>query len=309
MGGSTSAPVGQLEHRLAGAIARVQLLQAHAEAVAGIADDQPQVLGLADQHARQSARHRADRAGPTAARPGRAPRAAYAPAGCRRPVLSMNTASCVLRPRAAAWKASPVLYDRLRGSMSWPLAERTKPPVGQHHGHRLVRQQFAFLDRLRRGALDDARAPLIAVFPASAVDLGAHQLPQLGLAAEQLLELARSSRQRLLLLADLHLLELRQVAQLGLEDRLGLLIRQLEALDQHRLGFILAPDDADHLIEVQVGDQQSIEDVQPRETLSRRCCSRRRTVCWRNSSHSASSALSPMTRGRPSVAMTFRLTR
>ena len=68
--------------------------------------------------------------------------------------------------------------------------------------------------------------------------------------------------ERLLLLADLHLLELGEVAQAGVEDLLGLLVRELEALHQHRLRLILAADDADHLVEIEEGDQQAIEDVQ-----------------------------------------------
>ena len=60
-------------------------------------------------------------------------------------------------------------------------------------------------------------------------------------------------------------------------------------------------DDADHLVEVEVGDQQAVEDVQPRvRPCSRRCASRRTTVSMRNASHSSSSALSPKTL-RPAV--------
>ena len=78
---------------------------------------------------------------------------------------------------------------------------------------------------------------------------------------------SRSSAELLLLLADLHLLEAREVPQLGLEDRLGLLVGQLEALDEHGLRLVLGAHDADHLVEVQIGDQQAVEDVQPRAHL------------------------------------------
>jgi len=61
----------------------------------------------------------------------------------------------------------------------------------------------------------------------------------------------------------LHLFELRQVAQTCVEDLLGLLIREPEALHQHRLRLILAADDADHLIEVQERDGEAVENVQP----------------------------------------------
>ena len=99
------------------------------------------------------------------------------------------------------------------------------------------------------------------------MDLVAHQLLELRLAAEQLLELVAFLRELGLLAADLHFLEPRQVAQLGLEDRLGLRLGQLEARDQRGLRLVLGADDADHLVEVQVRDQQAVEDVQPRVDL------------------------------------------
>ena len=66
----------------------------------------------------------------------------------------------------------------------------------------------------------------------------------------------------LLLVADLHLLELGEMAQLGFENRLGLDLGELEALHEHGLGLVLAADDADHFIEIQIRGQQAIEDVQ-----------------------------------------------
>src|SRR4029450_11687087 len=70
-----------------------------------------------------------------------------------------------------------------------------------------------------------------------------------------------------LLAADLHLLELGEVAQLQLEHGLGLRVGQPEALHELRLGMLLAADDADHLVDVEVGDQVAVEDVQPGEDL------------------------------------------
>ena len=77
------------------------------------------------------------------------------------------------------------------------------------------------------------------------------------------LELLALFGELLLLVADLHFLELGEVTQLGLENGLGLDLGELEALHEHRLGLVLAPDDADHLVEIQVGRKQAIEDVQP----------------------------------------------
>ncbi len=95
------------------------------------------------------------------------------------------------------------------------------------------------------------------------LDLFRRQFFQLGFALERALEILGFRLERLLLLADLHLLELREVAQAGIEDLFGLLIRELEALHQDGLGLVLAADDPDHLIEVQVGDHQAFEYVQP----------------------------------------------
>ena len=66
-----------------------------------------------------------------------------------------------------------------------------------------------------------------------------------------------------LLAADLHFLEPRQLPQLGVEDVVGLVVGQLEACDQRGLGFVLAADDADDFIQVEEGDQQAFEQVQP----------------------------------------------
>ncbi len=146
-------------------------------------------------------------------------------------------------------------------------------------------------------------------FSASALDLVATSLRSFALLASSASISSRSSRQRLLLLADLHLFEPGEVAQARIEDFLGLLVRELEALHQHRLRLILAADDADHLIEVQESDQQSVEDVQASFDLVQAVLSRRVTVRVRNSSQPPSTSFRPITRGRPSRPMMLRLTR
>src|SRR3546814_8200476 len=60
-----------------------------------------------------------------------------------------------------------------------------------------------------------------------------------------------------LLAADLHFLEPRELAQPGLEDVVGLLLAELEALHEDGLGLVLAADDADHLVEVEERDRKS----------------------------------------------------
>ena len=141
---------------------------------------------------------------------------------------------------------------------------RAHPAAGrQHDRHRLVGNERRLVDRLRGLALDDLGAPLVAVLLGIGADLGGDELLQLRLALQQRLELLTLGRERLLLLADLHLLELREVAQPRVEDLLGLLVGELEALHQHRLRLVLAADDADHLVEIEESDQQPVEDVQP----------------------------------------------
>ena len=145
---------------------------------------------------------------------------------------------------------------------------RARPAAGrQHDGQRLVGHQVGGLDRLRRRPLDDTGATRVAVFLGIGDDLRADQLGQLRLAGEQRFDFLALRGQPRLLVANLHFLEFRQVPQLGLEDRLGLFVRELEALDQDRLGFLLAADDADHLVEIEVGNQHAVENVQPTRHL------------------------------------------
>ena len=120
-----------------------------------------------------------------------------------------------------------------------PLRGARPAQAGEHDRGRLAGQQLRLGNGLRGLALHQPGAALVAKL--------------FGIAQQ--------------LLADLHFLEACQVAQLGLEYRLGLFVRQLEALDQHGLRMVLGAHDADHFIEVQVGDQQAVEDVQPRVQL------------------------------------------
>ena len=60
-----------------------------------------------------------------------------------------------------------------------------------------------------------------------------------------------------------NLFQLAQGAQAHVEDRLGLDVGERQARHQHRLRLVLLADDADHLVEVEIGDQQAAEDFQP----------------------------------------------
>ena len=110
-----------------------------------------------------------------------------------RPVLSRNTACCVLRPRAAAWNASPVLYDSDERVEIVALRGAHPAALRQHDGDRLARDQLGFVDCLRGGALDDAAAAVVAEFFGGGQQLLAHQLLEPRLALQDLVELLCSS--------------------------------------------------------------------------------------------------------------------
>ncbi|MGY4333644.1 hypothetical protein ACVWWG_008061 [Bradyrhizobium sp. LB7.2] len=72
-----------------------------------------------------------------------------------------------------------------------------------------------------------------------------------------------SFAQILVLAADLHFLELAQTSQPHVEDGFSLHFGELERLDQRRLRLVLVADDPDHLVDVQIGNQQAAENLQP----------------------------------------------
>ena len=137
----------------------------------------------------------------------------------------------------------------------------------EHDCGRFTGQQFALVDGLRGLALHQARAPLIPILLGILYQLIAHQAAEPRLAFQNLVDFVAFFGELLLLSLDAHLLEASEVAQLGLEDGLGLDLGELEATDQHRFWLLLGPDDADDFVEVQVRDQQPIKDVQARIEL------------------------------------------
>ncbi|MNO72104.1 hypothetical protein D3C76_630390 [compost metagenome] len=132
----------------------------------------------------------------------------------------------------------------------------------QHNGDRLGRHQLVFRQRLGFCTLDDRRAAVVAVGFGVLDQLAAHQLAQLGVAAEQGLQLGLLLEQLVLLAANFHLFKARQLSQAGLEDVVSLDFGQLETLDQRLLGMLLGADDMNHFIQVEEGSQQAFEQVQ-----------------------------------------------
>ena len=138
----------------------------------------------------------------------------------------------------------------------------------QNHGHRLGRDQLRLVDRLGGLTLDQTGTTLIAVLFTVCHEFGTNQCLQARRVAENALQLVTLLRQRGLFAADLHLFQTSQVTQLGLENGFRLLVRQGKSSDQHLLRFVLRADDADYLIQIQIGDQQTVEDVQTRIDLT-----------------------------------------
>ena len=116
----------------------------------------------------------------------------------------------------------------------------------------------------------DARAPRLAVLLLDLFELLAHQRPAAGLVLEERRDLAGP----LALLGELGLndqdLEPRQAIQLQLEDRVGLIGVELEALDDLLGGVGLAvrlADDADDLVERVEDLLEALEEVDPPREL------------------------------------------
>jgi hypothetical protein len=73
--------------------------------------------------------------------------------GCA-PSNAMKTACCVLLPRAAAWKPSPVLYESDFGSILVTLRLTDIACRRQDHGDRLRWHQLRLVDGLGSLTLD-----------------------------------------------------------------------------------------------------------------------------------------------------------
>ena len=54
----------------------------------------------------------------------------------------------------------------------------------------------------------------------------------------------------------------RKRPQPHVEDRLGLAVREREFRHHHRLGLVLGADDLDHAVEVEIGDQEAVEQLE-----------------------------------------------
>ena len=143
-------------------------------------------------------------------------------------------------------------------------AHRPDPAaLRQEDGNRLLLDHRRPVDLARRAGFLDPRPPGVA----EALPHRRQLLLQPGAlprrAFDQLGELVALLGEGLALLGDLHLLKAAQLPQAHVEDRLGLAVVQSELGNQHRLRLVLGADDRDHAVEVQKGDQETVEQLEP----------------------------------------------
>ncbi len=119
------------------------------------------------------------------------------------------------------------------------------------------------LGRLREGGAALAQGRLGPELGAHLLDLVSDLLPLLLFGADEILERLALGAQLLVLLLDLHFLELAQVAQPHIEDGVGLHFGELERLDQDGLGLVFGADDLDDLVEVEIGDEKTAQHFEP----------------------------------------------
>ena len=128
---------------------------------------------------------------------------------------------------------------------------------------RLLDRGLVVLGRLGKAGAALAERRLAAECSRTSLICGGDLLPLLVLGADERVECFALGAQLLVLLADLHLLELAQVAQPHVEDGVGLHVGELEGRHQHGLGLVLVADDLDDLVEVQIGDDEATEHLEP----------------------------------------------
>ena len=151
-----------------------------------------------------------------------------------------------------------------------PAARRADPAaIGENDGDRLACDQRLrcadCVDRWRVGKACSPRADPCCRSQrlAHATKANGHQLPLLFFGPQQCDWMPpRSSASSVCSLLSSISSSLANCRKASVEDRLGLDVADLEALDQSGLGLVLETDDADHLIEVEEDDQQAIQDVQ-----------------------------------------------
>lgn len=139
-----------------------------------------------------------------------------------------------------------------------------QPRRGQQHPARVVRHLQRHGGRRTRGLQQD-RAPVGAELLRNGGQFGGDQLAQLRVGVQDPGQLRDLGVQPLLLRLQLDPVEFGQPAQRRVQDVLRLHVGQCEPLDQALLGLcgvLAGADQADHLVDVHQGGEQTLDQVQ-----------------------------------------------
>ena len=154
-------------------------------------------------------------------------------------------------------------------------AQRPQPAhTREHHGDGLALDQglVGHVDHgCGAGNGGPARHPVRRLFGQEGfelVELAADGLPLRPAVVEQVFDLRAFFEQRLTLFAQLHLLELAQRAQPGVEDVFALRLGEVKGADQLGARIVLLADDADHFVEVEEDHHQALDPLQMRVDLA-----------------------------------------
>ncbi len=162
---------------------------------------------------------------------------------------------------------SPSLKRSSAGSAT-RAAHRPDPALRRQHD----RDRLAFDERLRGdrhggGGTGDHRTPVAqrpaAEFFPRLLELTGDSFPPQLRVFQQGEQVLAFPRKALVLLADLHFLQLTQRTQPHVEDRLGLHVGERKPRHQPRLRLVLLADDADDLVEVEVDRKVAVEHLDP----------------------------------------------
>src|SRR5262245_22480069 len=165
----------------------------------------------------------------------------------------------VLRPRAHALAPGPAAPLRFihRQRRAFDVAR-----MGQRDNHVLVRDQV--FERQLDAAIDDLRAAFVGVLLLNRAQLLDDYVPQNALVGEDLFQLGDQLDHLFVLVNELLTFEGGQAAELHVEYRLRLYLRELELVDQSLLGVVrgLRPaDQRDDLVDDVNGLLEALQDV------------------------------------------------
>ena len=254
--------LGNIKHRLARFLVRQQVRIAHHETVTGIRAHQVGILVLAHHR-----RHKA----------GAGRRTHPARQGL---TLPPRTGQGVRRqrigPPGAVDKADRLVGFAFGTGLVLVASLVTEPfhvhfvPLGsthpaffrQHHGHRVGAEQVGLIQGLGVIALHQRRAAIITVFLGVILQLFGYQLLHFRHGAQSGFQVFAFFVELVLLTANFHFFQFRQVAQLQFQNRFRLTVADTKPFHQYRLGSIFSTDDMNHFINIQECRQQAFQDVQ-----------------------------------------------